>query len=327
MLTIDDLPAPPAGKTGWPWTSAALPHDRLRPVANGGPRITIVTPSYNQGDFIEETIRSILLQHYPDLEYIIMDAGSSDRTVDIIAKYAPFINHWESRWDRGQAHAINKGLALGSGEIFNWINSDDVLEPGALHAVAGNWVAGSIVAGAVRLFSTSESTVISNVSLSTKTLALGGSAYAQPGVWLDLAKVREIGDFDETYHYGFDRKHLLTYLDKYPSVVYLDSVLAGYRLHEASKTMAVPDGFIRETRTLPRDVLPHLTHDANIRAVDRYARLADWYAEIGSALDAGTSRLPVAVRLVGSALRDPSIRFNRALMGALFRVATGRKRS
>jgi glycosyltransferase involved in cell wall biosynthesis len=324
MWTIDDLPAPPAGKTGWPWTSADMPHNRMGTAAKNGPRITIVTPSYNQGEFIEETIRSILLQQYPALEYIVMDAGSTDRTLEVINQYAPFISHWESEADRGQAHAINKGLALGSGEIFNWINSDDVLEPGALHAVARNWVDGSIVAGAVRLFSPSESSLIVNAELTATTLALGGSTYAQPGVWLDLPKVREVGNFDETYHYCFDRKHLLTYLDRYPSVAYLDDVLAGYRLHDASKTVAVPDGFVRETRTLPRDVLPYLTQHSNIREVDRYVRTADWYVEIGNALGAGLGRLPVAVTLVGSALRDPPIRFNRALVGALIRLVIGR---
>jgi glycosyltransferase involved in cell wall biosynthesis len=324
MWTIDDLPAPPVGKTGWPWTGAAQPHVRMGPAANYGPKITIITPSYNQGDFIEETIRSILLQQYPTLEYIILDGGSTDRTIDIIKQYAPFINHWESKADRGQTHAINKGLALGSGEIFNWINSDDVLEPGALHAVARNWVEGSIVAGAVRLFSPSEASLIVNAELTATKLALGGSTYAQPGVWLDLAKVREIGNFDESYHYCFDRKHLLTYLDRYPSIVYLDEVLAGYRLHDASKTVAIPDGFVRETRTLPRDVLPHLRQVSTIRAVERYVRTADWYVEIGNALDAGFGRLPVAVKLVGSALRDPTIRFNRALVGALIRLVIGR---
>jgi glycosyltransferase involved in cell wall biosynthesis len=100
------------------------------------PRISIVTPSYNQGAFIEETIRSILLQGYPDFEYIIMDGGSTDGTVDIIRRYARWLTYWESERDRGQAHAINKGFGKASGQLLNWLNSDDVLLRDTLLTVA-----------------------------------------------------------------------------------------------------------------------------------------------------------------------------------------------
>src|SRR5690606_33280720 len=89
------------------------------------PKITIVTPSYNQGQFIEDTIRSVLLQGYPNFEYIIMDGNSTDDTLEIIKKYEPWITYWESTSDRGQAHAINKGLERATGDIWAYINSDD----------------------------------------------------------------------------------------------------------------------------------------------------------------------------------------------------------
>jgi glycosyltransferase involved in cell wall biosynthesis len=100
------------------------------------PKISIVTPSFNQGQYIEETILSVLSQNYPNLEYIIIDGGSTDDTVEIIKKYESRITYWVSEPDRGQSHAINKGLQKCTGEIFNWLNSDDWYMPGALFDVA-----------------------------------------------------------------------------------------------------------------------------------------------------------------------------------------------
>ena len=99
------------------------------------PKISIVTPSFNQGHFIEETILSVLSQDYPNLEYIIIDGGSTDETVDIIKKYEKGITYWISEKDRGQSDAINKGLKIATGDVFNWLNSDDLLAPNALWVI------------------------------------------------------------------------------------------------------------------------------------------------------------------------------------------------
>ena len=138
--TLAELPTPPAGKTGWPWTVETPPLPPARPDGSPWPRISIVTPSYNQGQFIEETIRSILLQGYPDLEYIIIDGGSTDQSVEIIKKYEPWLTYWVSEKDRGQAHAINKGFARVSGEIGGYLNSDDFYLPNALSAAAVSFI-------------------------------------------------------------------------------------------------------------------------------------------------------------------------------------------
>lgn len=138
--TLNEIPPPPPGKIGWPWTeeSPQLP-DRM-PDGNPWPRISIVTPSYNQGQFIEETIRSVLLQGYPDLEYIIMDGGSTDDSVEIIQKYEPWLADWVSGRDEGQAHAINRGFDAASGVLCAWINSDDYYFPDSFCSIAEKYV-------------------------------------------------------------------------------------------------------------------------------------------------------------------------------------------
>ncbi len=112
------------------------PLSETQPDGAPWPRISIVTPSYNQGEFVEETIRSVLLQGYPNLEYLVVDGGSDDETVSILGKYDPWIDDWVSESDRGQSHAINKGLEKASGDILTWLNSDDYLAPDALRHMA-----------------------------------------------------------------------------------------------------------------------------------------------------------------------------------------------
>ena len=120
---LEYIPAPSDKKTGWPWTQQTDPalYDRFIT----WPKITIVTPSFNQSQFIEETIRSVLLQNYPNLEYIIIDGGSTDGTKEILHKYSPWISYLQSEKDEGQGQAINQGFSLASGEYYSWLNSDD----------------------------------------------------------------------------------------------------------------------------------------------------------------------------------------------------------
>src|SRR5262245_21335405 len=133
---LDQLPPPPAGRSGWPWTEATPRLPATLPDGAAWPRITIVTPSYNQAPFLEETIRSVLLQGYPNLEYIIIDGGSSDGSVELMRRYEPWLAYWVSEPDGGQSEAINKGWCSATGTVTTWLSSDDIYTPGALKAVA-----------------------------------------------------------------------------------------------------------------------------------------------------------------------------------------------
>lgn len=130
---LQRLPPSPDGKTGWPWTEETDPC--IYNKNTDWPKLTIVTPSYNQAPFLEETIRAVLLQNYPNLEYIIIDGGSTDGAKQIIEKYSPWISYWQSEKDGGQGNAINQGFSLASGAYYGWINSDDYYLKNTFHTV------------------------------------------------------------------------------------------------------------------------------------------------------------------------------------------------
>ncbi len=134
----DELPPPPPGRRGWPWTIAS-PRAPASPVPRV--RLSVVTPSYNQGVFLEEAIRSVLLQGYGDLEYFVMDGGSSDESPAIIAKYAPVLSGWATEPDGGQSDAVNKGWRRATGTILTYLNADDAYHPGAVAAAAAHLAA------------------------------------------------------------------------------------------------------------------------------------------------------------------------------------------
>ncbi|GGB25708.1 glycosyltransferase family 2 protein [Mucilaginibacter rubeus] len=139
---LHQLPLPPSGKTGWPWDEEVAPviyDNRIN-----WPKLTIVTPSYNQADFLEQTIRAVLLQNYPNLEYIIIDGGSTDQSKQIIEKYAPWTSYYQSEKDSGQSHAINMGFSLSSGRYHAWINSDDYYLNGIFHKVVSKFISAKV---------------------------------------------------------------------------------------------------------------------------------------------------------------------------------------
>jgi glycosyltransferase involved in cell wall biosynthesis len=132
------LPPAPPSKSGWPWNvETATPQGEKET----WPRITIVIPSFQQGRYLEEAIRSVLLQNYPNLELIVNDGGSSDGSKEILEQYSPHLSHWQSKQDGGQGNAINQGFDRATGEILGWLNSDDLYLPGAFFSVAKAFMA------------------------------------------------------------------------------------------------------------------------------------------------------------------------------------------
>lgn len=232
------------------------------------PYISIVTPSYNQGDYLEQTICSVLEQKDASFEYIIIDGGSTDKSIEIIKKYSRFLKYWVSEKDNGQAHAINKGLALSTGEVFNWINSDDFLEPGALKNVSDFFNTAesiSALAGKVKIFSTTTSEVIQNENINSRDLLIWkqGLKFVQPGVWLKRSEIQKCGGINEHYHFAFDWDLYIRYLYLFPNIQEVDTLLVNFRLHKYSKTVSSSSEFIREEREIVYD----LYKNKNFRAL------------------------------------------------------------
>lgn len=206
------------------------------------PRITIVTPSFNQGQYIEQTILSILDQGYPNLQYIVMDGGSTDDTVSILEKYSDRISHWVSEKDNGQSHAINKGLALADGDIFNWINSDDWLEPGALHKIAELFTKHDALAVGTRS-NVLRSGKLEWVNTATKKRdnwidSAWERGLNQQGLFFRMDCMRQLNGVDERYHYSMDLDLWVRFLLTFGQDRYFtdDTITTNFRLHDDCKS-------------------------------------------------------------------------------------------
>lgn len=205
------------------------------------PKLSIITPSFNQRQFLEETILSVLNQNYPYLEYIIIDGGSSDGSMEIIKRHERRLAHWESGPDRGQVHAINKGLGRATGDIFAFINSDDVYLPGAFSAVVSyfqsnpdcKWLCGDTI-----FFGAGHRTELFKATVPKSAAhALAWEAHCpQPGMFWK----RELASsgFKEEWSYDFDHEMYVRLLLDGHRCEHLPIPLAAYRLHAASKTVA-----------------------------------------------------------------------------------------
>lgn len=232
------------------------------------PKISIVTPSLNQGQFIEETIRSVLLQGYPDIEYIIIDGGSTDDSVDIIARYEHWLSYWVSETDSGQAQAINKGFKIATGEIVAWLNSDDTYKPDALRVAATFFNQSFNIAifyGDVdyinkssmflRKFKTGEFNLLNQ---------LYTNMVPQQATFWKRKLFDQIGFLDEKFHRPFDNDFFIRAGNNFP-ISYIRIPLANYRLHPSSKTGTASITFFLEYLDILNKYFQHTKIPSNIQ--------------------------------------------------------------
>ena len=322
------FPPAPEGRSGWPWNADAAVHQD----SDGAsvPRISVVTPSFNQGDFLEATIRSVLLQCYPNLQYIIVDGGSADQSGKVLDKYRHLIDVVIQEEDQGQSDAINKGLALADGEFFNWINSDDLIQPGVL------WELGTRMDDRYDLYTFPSSVegegivpyLMSNENLSAKRILRADRySFSQPGLWFRLERLRECGGIDATLNYGFDWDLLIRYLSRNPRVRYSSTVGALFRLHAQSKTCVesakeneTENRFRQESKNI-RDKLER-TLPGHLARVSRLGRLREpWNNRMIELLDdLDRSPFVLSTIIAREALQQPRARFSARTLGAIARL-------
>ncbi|MBI5352966.1 MAG: glycosyltransferase [Chloroflexi bacterium] len=270
LSDIPNLPPPSLGKSDWPWLPDQVPFPVYKS-RSSLPQISIVTPSFNQGQFIEETIRSVLLQGYPNLEYIIIDGGSTDGSIEIIKKYEPWLAYWESEPDQGQSHALNKGFEHATGELMAWLNTDDIYLPGALFRVAdafqkGNaqWIVG------ITLITDADLKILDRFMPSLYTASgrdinyesmgwidfvctkSSGIALPQPSSFWLRSAVLQAGGIDETLRYAMDHELYgkLAYQGFRPTL--LEESLSCFRTHPEQKTAHFPVIFWQEELKIVR---------------------------------------------------------------------------
>ncbi len=222
---------------------------------NNLPKVTVITPSYNQGQFIEATIQSVLNQTYPNIEYILVDGGSTDETMTVVERYRDRINTIIHERDQGQSDAINKGFRKATGELVGWINSDDLLYPDCVAQIINLYQrhpGGSVYYGAVNDWLDRDGCTIGTRQLpipDRKHLLSYNYDIIQQGSFYPTRLVHQIGYLDETIHYSMDLDLWLRLLSLGSIHAFSDHAIAGFRKWEDTKTSTGGQKFLRDIQT------------------------------------------------------------------------------
>ena len=317
------FPNPEPG-LGWPWTFKHAP-DISYP--DDWPTISIITPNFNNAKFLEETIRSVLLQAYPKLEYIIIDGGSTDGSVEIIKKYEPWISQWVSEKDEGQSHAINKGYNMATGDWLAFLNSDDIYYPFALIEVARflqkhpktEWIAAD-----PRVFDDAGNELnIKKPDLADLDRPEKWLTYEvhipQHSSFIHKCCLDKYSDLDERFQYVFDLEYFMRLGAAHLTPVYLPEVIAGFRIHTTSKTSESRLPFLQEQEQLIDHYAPLM--DSETVAATRQklsAMIADYFVYESNEVATGPGGYHKAFQYLNAAVaKDWRVVKKRAFWGAL----------
>ena len=215
------------------------------------PCITVITPSYNQAEFLERTIVSILNQDYPNLEYMIIDGGSTDGSVDIIRRYSNQLSYWVSEPDRGQSHAINKGLQRATGDWVCWQNSDDIFYPEAFERISRviqNQPQLDLIIGDINIIDEQDQVIRQQLFVRPTyySLLAEGMVLTNQAAFWRVSIHKQIGWLDEELHYGFDYEWFLRLLNFTKQTYHIPKFLGALRYHQETKTFLSQDGFDKE---------------------------------------------------------------------------------
>jgi glycosyltransferase involved in cell wall biosynthesis len=319
---LAELPPPTTTKRGWLWTEESVRVPETIPDGNPLPRISIVTPSYNQGKFIEETVRSVLLQGYPNLEYLVIDGGSTDESVTIIRKYAPWLTYWVSERDQGQSDAINKGWRRCTGDIIAWLNSDDCYAPNALGAVARAFAAhgfpAMVYGRQIIMDQRGNQTRVLDYRASPDQM-LGKMLYPhQPAAFFNRSVLETIGFLDPSLHYAMDQAFLLKLMATHHPI-YVPAALALNRIYPTTKTGTGQVQWGQELLRVRDDILRHwadypLLHPiGQARVRSNFHRLASTHFYLGGAFQESLRQIVLACQAHPSAslsiLSDVGVRW------------------
>ena len=261
------------------------------------PKISIVTPSYNQAPFLEETIQSVLSQGYPDLEYVVMDGGSTDGSVEIIRRYEKQIAYWQSESDEGQSDALGRGFARSSGEILAWLNSDDTLVPGILIAVGGYFASHpdiDVVYGNINLVDPAgEPLYTAYPLLDLRILVYENQFIPQQAMFWRRELYERVGGVNPKLRFAMDFELAMKFLLTGARVAKIPRVLANYRFHPAAKSSTIRDVMEAElVDTISRYYPEILSESAWIRFVKKlWFRGVRFLKEPGSFVSTVRSRM------------------------------------